>query len=86
MNRKSFLVVLLILSLVSIVLAQNSADNIFVPVRQIGSLRPSGIQYDANFDRFVMVDLSLGKQPSGVLNPEVFMRPEFQQKWKRLRK
>jgi phosphoglycerate dehydrogenase-like enzyme len=31
----------------------------------------------------VMVDLSFGKQPSGVLNPEVFQRAAFQSKWKR---
>jgi phosphoglycerate dehydrogenase-like enzyme len=32
----------------------------------------------------VMVDLSLGKKPHGVLNPEVFERPGFQEKWKRI--
>ncbi len=31
----------------------------------------------------VMVDLSLGKQPSGVLNSELFQRASFQSKWKR---
>ena len=31
----------------------------------------------------VMVDLSMGKQPRGVLNPELFDRPSFQAKWKR---
>jgi phosphoglycerate dehydrogenase-like enzyme len=31
----------------------------------------------------VMVDLSLGKRPHGVLNPELFERPSFQSKWKR---
>lgn len=31
----------------------------------------------------VMVDLSLGARPRGVLNPELFERPEFQAKWKR---
>jgi phosphoglycerate dehydrogenase-like enzyme len=31
----------------------------------------------------VMVDLSLGKEPQGVLNPELFQRPSFQSKWKR---
>lgn len=31
----------------------------------------------------VMVDLSLGRRPSGVLNPELFERPSFQSKWKR---
>lgn len=31
----------------------------------------------------VMVDLSAGKRPSGVLNPEVFERPSFEVKWKR---
>ena len=34
----------------------------------------------------VMVDLSLGKQPRGVLNPEVFERPGFQAKWARFRR
>jgi len=33
----------------------------------------------------VMVDLSLGKMPNGAVNPEVFERPGFQEKWKRLR-
>jgi phosphoglycerate dehydrogenase-like enzyme len=31
-----------------------------------------------------MLDLSLGRKPVGVLNPEVFDRPGFQAKWKRL--
>jgi phosphoglycerate dehydrogenase-like enzyme len=31
----------------------------------------------------VMVDLSLGKKPRGVLNPEVLDRPAFKAKWKR---
>ncbi|MEP6664640.1 MAG: NAD(P)-dependent oxidoreductase [Verrucomicrobiota bacterium] len=31
----------------------------------------------------VMVDLSQGKKPGGVVNPEVFDRPGFQKKWKR---
>ena len=31
----------------------------------------------------VMVDLALGKQPRGVLNPELFARAAFQAKWKR---
>ncbi len=31
----------------------------------------------------VMVDLSHGKAPRGVLNPELFARPSFQSKWKR---
>src|SRR5207249_888121 len=31
----------------------------------------------------VMVDLSLGKRPKGVLNPEVFDRPAFKAKWQR---
>lgn len=31
----------------------------------------------------VMVDLSLGKRPRGVLNPEVFDRPSFKTKWAR---
>lgn len=57
MSRKYLLAVIVVLSLVSIALAQNDTSNIFVPIRQIGSLRPSGIQYDPNFDRLVMVDL-----------------------------
>jgi phosphoglycerate dehydrogenase-like enzyme len=32
-----------------------------------------------------MLDLSLGRRPRGVLNPEVFDRPGFRQKWERLR-
>jgi phosphoglycerate dehydrogenase-like enzyme len=32
----------------------------------------------------VMVDLSRGARPSGVLNPELFERSSFQAKWKRL--
>ena len=32
----------------------------------------------------VMVDLSLGRKPGGVLNPELFDRAAFQEKWKRL--
>jgi phosphoglycerate dehydrogenase-like enzyme len=34
----------------------------------------------------VMVDLSLGRKPRGVLNPEVFQQPAFRAKWKRLRR
>jgi len=30
-----------------------------------------------------MVDLSLGRQPKGAINAEVFQRPEFQEKWQR---
>src|SRR5262249_2314486 len=32
----------------------------------------------------VMVGLSLGVRPAGVLNPELFDRSSFQAKWKRL--
>jgi phosphoglycerate dehydrogenase-like enzyme len=32
-----------------------------------------------------MLDLAQGKKPRGVINPEVFDRPGFQAKWKRLR-
>jgi phosphoglycerate dehydrogenase-like enzyme len=32
-----------------------------------------------------MLDLALGRQPRGVVNPEVFDRPTFQRKWERLR-
>lgn len=31
-----------------------------------------------------MLDLSLGRRPRGVVNPEVFDRPGFQSKWKRV--
>jgi phosphoglycerate dehydrogenase-like enzyme len=31
-----------------------------------------------------MIDLMHGQQPRGVVNPQVFDRPGFQQKWKRL--
>src|SRR5439155_12300953 len=34
----------------------------------------------------VMVDLWLGNQPRGVINPEVFERPRFKAKWERHRK
>jgi phosphoglycerate dehydrogenase-like enzyme len=34
----------------------------------------------------VMVDLSLGIKPRGVLNPELFDRPAFQAKWRRYQK
>jgi phosphoglycerate dehydrogenase-like enzyme len=32
-----------------------------------------------------MLDLSLGRRPRGVVNPEVLDRPEFQRKWARLK-
>jgi hypothetical protein len=32
-----------------------------------------------------MLDLSLGRRPRGVVNPEVFDHPGFQAKWARLR-
>ena len=32
-----------------------------------------------------MLDLSLGRRPRGVVNPEVFDRPGFVRKWERLR-
>ena len=31
-----------------------------------------------------IVDLTQGRRPPGVVNPEVFERPGFQEKWKRL--
>jgi phosphoglycerate dehydrogenase-like enzyme len=31
-----------------------------------------------------MLDLSLGRRPRGVLNPELFDRPSFKQKWQDL--
>jgi phosphoglycerate dehydrogenase-like enzyme len=32
-----------------------------------------------------MIDLAIGRRPRGVVNPEVFDRPGFQDKWRRLR-
>lgn len=31
-----------------------------------------------------MIDISLGRKPRGVVNPEVFNRPSFQEKWRRV--
>ena len=31
-----------------------------------------------------MIDLSLGRKPRGVVNPEVFDKPSFQEKWRRV--
>jgi phosphoglycerate dehydrogenase-like enzyme len=31
-----------------------------------------------------MIDLSLGQKPRGVVNPDVFAKPSFQEKWKRI--
>ena len=31
-----------------------------------------------------MVDVSLGKKPRGVVNPDVFAKPSFQEKWRRV--
>lgn len=31
-----------------------------------------------------MIDLSLGQKPRGVVNPEVFEKPSFQEKWRRI--
>ena len=32
----------------------------------------------------IMLDLSTGKQPSGVLNPDLLKRPSFREKWQRI--
>ena len=32
-----------------------------------------------------MVDLSLGRQPHGIINPEVLEQPGFLEKWERCR-
>lgn len=59
MRRTAFFAAMLIFSLVGISLAQNAPnEELFAEIRQIGRLRPQGIQYDPNFDRFVMVDLA----------------------------
>ncbi len=59
MRRIAFFAALLIFSLVGIGLAQNvPSEELFTEIRQIGRLRPQGIQYDPNFDRFVQVDLA----------------------------
>ena len=58
MKQKWLLVLfLLLLSAVGITWAQSGPPpEVFVPYRQIGELRPFGVQYDQNFDRFVWVD------------------------------
>ena len=58
MRRVLLLVAALIFSLAGIAWAQPTApaDPLFVPLRQIGQLRPQGIRYDPNFDRLVWVD------------------------------
>src|SRR5512139_505634 len=60
MKKIRFLIaVMMALSaMVGIVLAQGdgSPESSFAAVREIGRVRPQGIQYDPHFDRFVMVD------------------------------
>ena len=60
MKKTRFLIaVMMALSaMVGIVLAQGdgSPEPSFAAVREIGRVRPQGIQYDPHFDRFVMVD------------------------------
>lgn len=46
----------LLLSVVSITLAQSTPGQFFTLVRQFGRIRPSGIQYDTNFNRLAMVE------------------------------
>ncbi|MBI5670504.1 MAG: WD40 repeat domain-containing protein [Chloroflexi bacterium] len=46
----------LLLSVVSIALAQSTSGPLFAVARQFGRTRPHGIQYDPNFNRLVMVE------------------------------
>ncbi|MFN8527302.1 MAG: hypothetical protein U0670_01670 [Anaerolineae bacterium] len=61
MKRAWFLVLVVLgvcISIGGIVVAQTTSGTpMFTPFRQIGLVRPQGIQYDPNFDRFVWVDL-----------------------------
>ncbi len=56
MKRLPFLILLLTFPLVGMVLAQTPPDITFTKIQDIGRQRPQGIQYDANFDRFVWTD------------------------------
>lgn len=51
-----FLFVLIASLLVSVAMSQSAADPAFTLVQDIGLVSPQGVQYDPNFDRFVMVD------------------------------
>jgi hypothetical protein len=31
-----------------------------------------------------MIDLTLGQKPRGCVNPEIFAKPSFQEKWRRI--
>lgn len=50
-------ILIITLLVAGIVFSQSSTDTPFTFVQQIGEVAPQGIQYDANFDRFVMVDI-----------------------------
>lgn len=60
MVKRFALLFLLVLSVLAglVVLSQTSEEQSFTVVRQIGRLRPQGIQYDPNFDRFAWVNQS----------------------------
>lgn len=58
MTRLKLFVIFCIIALAGISLGQDTDIPVFVFERQVGQLRPSGIQYDPIFDRFVWVDLS----------------------------
>jgi hypothetical protein len=50
------LLALMSLVIAGVVLGQGTRGTSFALVQQIGQVRPQGIRYDPNFDRFVMVD------------------------------
>ncbi len=57
----------------NVLLAPHSIAHTFELFRDIGRAVCKG-----------MLDLSLGRQPAGVVNPQVFERDSFQEKWRRL--
>lgn len=64
MKRTALFVLFLLMALAGLTLAQDAPEGEpavppppFTLIQQFGQLPPQGIQYDANFDRFVMVDL-----------------------------
>jgi hypothetical protein len=64
---------LLLLILSMGVIAQDTPVQTFTLVSQIGDIRPTGIRYDRNFDRFVWVD----KQGALVLVDAKTLQPQF---------
>jgi WD40 repeat protein len=58
MKRLWVCVSLCVIALAGISFGQDGSEPLFVFERQIGQLRPTGIQYDPVFDRFAWVDLN----------------------------